>query len=183
MTPIEALQASVDALQAVVGDKPIDTDQLANPTPCKAFTVAQLADHIIDTHVFLLAAAGGTAGDPGGSFADRHAAVGAASVAQWTTRDTDGTVDLGGNELPAAFGLDLHTLETYVHGWDLAQGLGRRFTPSKALTEAAWEMAQQIVSDDARGTGDDGPYGPAIKVPTTADTMTRLLAHTGRDPR
>lgn len=183
MTPIEALQASIDALQSIVGDKPIADDQLGDPTPCQAFTVEHLGDHIIDTHNFLLSAAGGKPVDRGGSFAKRHAAVGAASVTQWTKRGTDGTVDLGGNELPAEFGLSLHVLETYVHAWDLALGLGRVFAPSAALTEMAWEVAQQIVSDDARGDSDDAPYGRAVKAGKTADPIERLIDHTGRDPR
>jgi uncharacterized protein (TIGR03086 family) len=180
MTPHQAFEAAVATAQAVIDQSPITDDDLHRPTPCRDFDVAALGDHLIDTHHFLLTAAGGSAVDAGGSLAERHRAVGAASVERWANRGTDGSVDLGGNELPASFGLSLHTLETYVHGWDLARGLGRAFEPPAELTDVAWEIAQQIVSDDLRG--DDGPYGPAVDVDDGADLVDRIVAHTGRDP-
>lgn len=180
MTPHQALEAAVATAQAVIDRSPISDDDLLRPTPCRDFDVAALGDHLIHTHDFLLTAAGGSAVDDGGSLAERHRAVAAASVERWATLGTDGSVDLGGNELPASFGLSLHTLETYVHGWDLARSLGRAFEPSAELTDVAWEIAQQIVSDDLRS--DDGPYGPAVEVGAGAGLVDRVIAHTGRDP-
>lgn len=180
MQPIEALQASVDALQAIVGDKPIADDELHNPTPCRAFDVQQLCDHIIDTHNLLLTAAGGQAVDSESAFADRHAAVAAASLARWSERGTADPVTLFDNELPGEVGLLIHAMETYVHGWDLARSLGRVFAPPADLTEEIWQLATDLISDDVRGDAPGAPYGPAVTVGNDADTMSRLLAHTGR---
>lgn len=181
MTPHQAFEAAVATTQAVIDRSPISDDDLRRPTPCRDFDVAALGDHLIDTHNFLLSAAGGSAVDAGGSLAERHRAVAGASIDRWVARGTDGSVDLGGNELPARFGLSLHTLETYVHGWDLARGLGRTFEPPAELTDVAYSIAQEIVSDDARGA--DGPYGPAVDIGDGADLVDRIVAHTGRDPR
>lgn len=181
MTPHQAFEAAVATAQAVFDRSPISDDDLLRPTPCRDFDVAALGDHLVATHHLLLGAAGGSAADDGGSLAERHRAVAGASIERWAARGTDGSIDLGDNELPAAFGLSLHTLETYVHGWDLARGLGRAFEPPADVTDVAWEIAQQIVSDDLRG--DDGPYGPAVDVDRGADLVDRIVAHTGRDPR
>ena len=180
MTPHQAFEAAVATAQAAVDQSPISDDDLRRPTPCRDFDVAALGEHIIETHNLLLTAAGGAAVDDGGSLAERHRAVAAASTEHWAARGTDGSVDLGGNELPATFGLSLHTLETYVHGWDMARGLGRAFEPPAELTDVAWELAQQIVSDEVRG--DDGPYGPVVEIGDGADLVDRIVAHTGRDP-
>ena len=181
MTPHQAFEAAVATTQEVIDQSPISDDDLRRPTPCRDFDVAALSEHLIDTHQFLLTAAGGAAVDGGGSLAERHRAVAAASIEHWAARGTDGSIDLGGNELPASFGLSLHTLETYVHGWDLARGLGRAFEPSAELTDVAYSIAQQIVSDDVRGV--DGPYGPAVDIGDGADLVDRIVAHTGRDPQ
>lgn len=183
MTPGEALQASITTMQEVIDRAPIADGQYRGPTPCAAFTVADLAEHIVDTHEFLLGAAGGTPVEPEGTLGERHRALGAASVARWSERGTEGTIDLGGNELPAGFGLSLHTLETYIHAWDLATSLGRPFQPSPALTEHLWDFARSFITADVRGDFDGAPYAEAVEIDETGDLIDRLIAHSGRDPR
>ena len=149
-------------------------------TPCRNFTVAQLGEHIVDTHNLLLTAAGG---DPvPGELAAVHAPLAAACVQRWTERGLDGTIGLGGNDLPASFGLALHTLEAYVHAWDLAQAVGGVFESDDALTEVVAGAAQMIVSDDIRGGPFGEPYGAAIDVDSDAGPIDRLVAFTGRSP-
>lgn len=181
MTPNGHLAEAISTLQGVIDAAPITPAEQTRPTPCHDFTVQQLGDHIIDTHNLLLVGAGGTAVDGADTLSDRHAAVAAAALAQWDRRGTEGSIDLGGNSLPAEFGLSLHTLEVYVHAWDLAEGLGRSFDPSADLTSAVWSMAHQIVSDDFRGDA-GAPYGAAVTVADGAPLMERLIAHTGRHP-
>lgn len=182
MTTVNPLQEAIDAMQRIIDAGPISAQAMDGATPCSKFSVSQLADHIIETHNFLLVAAGGTPPTTAGSMSDRHATVGAASVTQWNRRGTDGTIDLGGNEMPAAFGLSLHTLETYIHAWDLATSLGRTFDPSPELTRQMWDFAQSFITDDVRGDFDGAPYGPAIGADDTEDLTSRIVALSGRDP-
>lgn len=182
MNQLNALESALDTLQQVIDAAPIDNEQGGKPTPCADFTVDDLGTHIIDTHNLLLTGAGGVAIIGDGTLSERNAALTSAAIKQWTQRGTDGTVDLGGNELPASFALSLHTLEAYIHAWDLAQSLGRPFEPSEELTDDMWAFAQDFISDDVRGEAAGGPYGPAIAVGADASVIDRLIAHSGRNP-
>ncbi len=182
MSTVEALQDAIGAMQAVIDVSPITDPELTNPTPCADFNVEQLVAHIMDTHELLLSAAGGAPPRDSGSLSERHAAIGAASVAQWSSRGTDATIHLGGNELPAAFGLSLHALEIYIHAWDLATSLNRPFTPTEKLTDQMWDFAHTSITNDVRGDSASAPYGPAIEPESTADLADRIIALSGRDP-
>jgi uncharacterized protein (TIGR03086 family) len=183
MNPQQALEAAITELQHVIDAAPLTDERRSGPTPCSAFNVEQLCEHIIDTHNLLLAGAGGEPRTGAGSLSDRHAEIAAAAVTQWATRGTDGTIDLGGNELPAAFGLSLHTLESYIHAWDLARSLNRPFEPPTELTAAMWGFAQASLTDDVRGDTDRAPYLAAVDEPTDATDLDRIIALSGRNPR
>ncbi len=182
MNPLTALDQSIAITQRVIDAGPITASVLASPTPCEEFDAAQLLDHIVDTHVFLLTAAGGRVELDDESIAAKHASVGAAAVAAWTARGDDGTIDLGGNQLPASFGLSLHALEAFIHGWDLAQSLDRPFEPSDELVSAALVLAREVISDQMRGDFEGAPYGPAVPTVGSADELQLLVAHAGRTP-
>ncbi len=179
MNQLELLQASTSLTQQLVEHTDFDEPTMKRPTPCSDFDVAALVEHIIGTHHFLLSAAGGSA-DDSGSIADRHRSVTEQSQRTWAARGTDGTVDLGGHQLPAEFALSLHALEAFVHGWDLATALDQPFEPGAELVDAAWESARMIVSDDNRSTEPGAPYGPAVTAPDPASPLDALIAFTGR---
>ena len=181
MHPHQTLDTAIAELQRVIDEHPISPDDGSTPTPCAAFDVDQLLDHIIDTHNLLLGGAGGEPVNATGSISERHRAVAGSAVQQWAERGLDGTIDLGGNTLPATFGISLHALECYVHAWDLARSLDRTFTPPDELTGAMWEFAQGFITDDVRG--DDGmPYGPEVATAADATDLDRIIALAGREP-
>ena len=91
-------------------------------------------------------------------------------------------INLGGNELPAAFGLSLHALETYIHAWDLAKALNRPFLQSAELTRVMTDFAKSFITDDIRGDFVGAPYAPPTRVLDTASEIDHLIAFTGRDP-
>ena len=184
MSPIDALTTSIATMQVVIDVAPIRPDQLTAPTPCTDFDVGRLTGHIIENHELFLTGAGGADGEVGSAatLGERHEAVAAAGIAQWTRRGTDGTVDLGGNAVPAEFAISLHALETYIHGWDLARSLDRPFQPGAELTTQMWEFANAFISDDLRGDQPGAPYGPTVPVDSAAATLDRLIAFSGRDP-
>lgn len=183
MNQHDALQSAIDTLQEVLDAGPVTDAALNDPTPCSEFTVAQLAEHIIDTHQLLLGAVGGPHDQTSGTLSQRHTAITSAAAAQWASRGTDGTIDLGGNELPAAFGLSLHALEAYIHSWDLATALNRPFAPPTELTKAMADFAESFITDDLRGDFDGAPYAAQVEAPAESSDIDRLVAFTGRDPQ
>jgi len=182
MHPQQTLESAVTELQRVIDTSPISDDDHSAPSPCAAFNVDQLIDHILDTHNLLLGGAGGQPVEATGTISTRHQAVAAAALAQWKTRGIDGTINLGGNELPAAFGISLHALECYIHAWDLAQSLGRAFAPPEDLTAAMWDFAQGFITDDVRGDADGMPYRAEVPAPDDATDLEQIVALSGRNP-
>ena len=182
MNPQQHLEAASAELQRVIDAGPINADDRDSATPCAAFTVDQLIDHIIDTHNLLLGGAGGEPVTTEGTISNRHQTVAAAALAQWDKRGIDSTINLGGNELPAAFGISLHTLECYIHAWDLARSLSRTFAPPTELTSAMWAFAQDFITDDVRGDADGMPYRAAVPAPDDGTDLERIIAMSGRDP-
>lgn len=182
MQPHQALEAAVTELQRVIDTSPINANEGEAATPCHAFTVNDLIDHILDTHNLLLGGAGGQPIETTGTASTRHKTVAGAALDQWKTRGIDGTINLGGNELPAAFGISLHALECYIHAWDLAQSLDRRFTPPEELTAAMWDFAQSFITDDVRGDADGMPYRAEVSAPDDATGLDRIIALSGRNP-
>jgi uncharacterized protein (TIGR03086 family) len=175
-----ALVSAIDLGQSIFDAGPIGDPEA--PTPCREFDVTALVDHLVGTHHFLAAAAGSEAAPVDGEPAERHRTAGAAAIDAWARRGVDGSVALGGHELPASFARDLHVLEAYVHAWDLATATGRPFAPAPEVTDVAWEAARAVISDDARSAEPGAPYGPETVPEDGADDVARLIAFTGRDP-
>ncbi|AKU18742.1 hypothetical protein VV02_08035 [Luteipulveratus mongoliensis] len=81
--------------------------------------------------------------------------------------------------LPVHVLLGAQLLDTVVHTWDLAWGLGERFEPSPALADAVLAIAEQIPDDDGR----ERPGAAfAHAVPSASSGWHRALALLGRDP-
>ena len=75
--------------------------------------------------------------------------------------------------------IGIHTVETIVHGWDVATATGQPAEIEPALCAVAWEHCAGI-DDSLRRPG--GPFGPAVDVPADASETDRLVAWLGRRP-
>jgi uncharacterized protein (TIGR03086 family) len=177
------LAAALDAVQNLLDTTNWAEVDLAGPTPCVSFTVAELMNHIRDTHLLLTNAAADDDATNETPLPDCHAVLAAAATFAWTNRGQEGTVNIGGNELPATFALSLHLVETLIHSWDLASALGQTLELSESLVDLAWEVIPGVASEDARGADTQAAYGPVQSVHPTADALERLVAFAGRDPR
>ncbi len=183
MQPLDALTQAFDTVQSMLDLAPVTDSDLRRPTPCRRYDVGALADHIRDTHVLLLnAAVNHPVGEVTDPLADSHHRLAKEAVEAWRLRGVSGEVSLGDVSLHAEFALALHTVETFVHGWDLAAALGREFAPAAMLTDHVWSLLPAVASDDARGEGPDAPYAPAIELRGDAPLLDRVIAFTGRDP-
>lgn len=164
-------------------------DQLGAPTPCPAYAVADLLDHVAGLTVAFIAAARKQALDGAPSI------DGARLPAGWRERITDdlaelavawrepaayeGTTTAGPLEMPAPVVALVALDEIVVHGWDIARATGQPYgtDPAAVAAAAAW-VAGFTVPD---GVG-DGPFGPAVAVADGAPELDRLIGLTGRDP-
>jgi len=189
------------ALAAVVTG--IRDDQLAGPTPCPAYTVADLLDHVDGLALAFTAAAakqplpgGGAAPAADGSrLGDdwRRRIVGRldALAAAWQDPAAyDGLTQAGPVELPAEVAALVALDEVVVHAWDLARATGQEYDVDPPAVEACLAFAASFeppadgpADGPGDGPGDGGLFGPPVPVAADAPVLERLAGATGRDPR
>lgn len=189
MSDAELLAGAAAALADITAD--IKPDQLTAPTPCAEYDVRALLNHLLFWGPSLEAAGRKESVPPPAAgesevdlVADDFAAALRAHLdrvattwrtpAAWT-----GVARMGGpTELPAEVIGRMLTTELLVHGWDLARATGQRPAWDADLIDA---VHAEVTANAAQGR-EMGVYGPAVPVPTTASTLDRALAMTGRDP-
>jgi uncharacterized protein (TIGR03086 family) len=176
-------------LVAQVGD-----DELGKPTPCPAYTVGDLIDHVGGLALAFAAAADkdfGTYGDmapPGdasrlaGDWRSRIPRDLARLAEAWQKPGAwTGMTRVGGGEAPAEMaGLSLAD-ELVVHGWDVARATGQPYHAEPEVVAAAHAFLGQFASPDAPA-GPDVAFGPARVLPGSAPLLDRVVALAGRDP-
>lgn len=165
-------------------------DQLGAPTPCPAYDVADLLDHLHGLARAFTAAAAKELGEatdsapePDGSSLPtdwREAIPGALErlAEAWRAPGAvDGLTRAGGVDLPGEVALLVALDEVVVHGWDLARATGQPYDPDADAVGASLGFAQSFSPEG------EGPFGPPLAVPDDAPALDRLVGATGRDPR
>ncbi|MFS0698757.1 TIGR03086 family metal-binding protein [Cellulomonas sp. 179-A 4D5 NHS] len=166
----------------------VSADQLGGPTPCSAWDVRALVDHLLRWAPALEAAGRRTTAPahhdqiddlPPGAWADELAARVRRTVDAWSRPDAwEGSTALDGFTLPASVVGGMLVGELVVHGWDLARATGHEpGWDDDVLTYLHGEVAYS-----ARTGREMGVYGPERTVPGSATVLDRTLALTGRDP-
>ncbi|MDX6287097.1 MAG: hypothetical protein QOG53_2582 [Frankiales bacterium] len=173
----------------------VTDEDLGKPTPCPAYTLGDLVDHIGGLALAFTAAAQkdtGTYGDQGPS--GDAARLGG----DWRTRiprdlDTlvqawrdpeawDGMTRIAGMDAPGEMvGLTVAD-ELVVHGWDVARATGQAYDVDAELLDAARGFLTMFSSPDAPA-GPTVPFGPSRPVPDDAPPLDEVLALAGRDPK
>ena len=170
-------------------------DQLGDPTPCPAYTLGDLLQHVRGlAEAFTLAGrkeqpSGGSEPPPQGD-ANRLTAGWRAETATWLDRLTgawadpaawEGTSWIAGSQMPsAAVGL-VAANELVAHGWDVARASGQALRSDDASLAAALEFVAMMSgpgSEQMRGQA----FGPALPVPPGASLLDEVVAGNGRDP-
>ncbi|GEA89987.1 TIGR03086 family metal-binding protein [Cellulomonas cellasea] len=166
----------------------VPADRLGAPTPCSAWDVRALVEHLLLWAPALEAAgrkaaapaASATVADlPPGGWADELVARVRRAVDAWSRPDAwEGDTALDGYTLPAGVVGGMLVGELVVHGWDLARATGHRVDwDDDVLTYLHGEVAYS-----AQTGREMGVYGPERTVPASASVLDRTLALTGRDP-
>ena len=173
----------------------IRDDQLADPTPCPDYTVADLLDHLER------AVAGVHPARPprsrsrwrqarrvdGSRLSPRLARPrsrrrSTALAEAWTDPAAyDGLTMAGPIEMPAEIAALVALDEVVVHGWDLARATGQPYAPDEAAVLACPGLRVELRG--ARPRPAPAPSARPCPSRTDAPALDRLAGATGRDPR
>ncbi|MBO2445815.1 TIGR03086 family protein [Actinomadura barringtoniae] len=170
----------------------VTDEQLALSTPCPAYTVADLLDHVDGvTLAFRMAAEKTFApGSPppevdasrlGDDWRTRIPERLAALAEAWRKPDAwEGMTEAGNVTLPGAVGGRVALNEVVVHGWDIARAIGADYRVDDATAEACLAFIVPATADS--DPGPDGAFGPPVEVAADAPVLDRLVGANGRDP-
>jgi len=165
----------------------IGAADLDRPTPCTDWDLGALLAHMVGQHVGFAAAI-----RDGDAPRERYAPVPFDQPAWQASVDqlleAFATADLSASVLevelhptkalpvPTVIGAQL--LDTVVHTWDVARGMGEQFTPGEELVQAVLAIAEQIPDNEQR----EAPGAAfARAVPSPGAPWERALALLGRD--
>jgi uncharacterized protein (TIGR03086 family) len=95
----------------------------------------------------------------------------------WRNRGLDGEVSVGDNQMPATLAAGILSVELLIHGWDLAVATGQKVQVTDELTAYVLEIAEQLISPQARA---GGSFAEAVEVGPDAHVLDRLIAFSGR---
>lgn len=162
---------------------------LMRPTPCAAWDLRLLLEHMLGQHLGFIEVL-----RAGAAPAEAYRPV-PFTLEAWHASVDDliaafGAADLGAtvvevelhptHPLPVAVLLAAQLLDTVVHTWDVAVALGATYAPPADVADAVLAIAAPIPDDAGR----DRPGAAfAHAVPSGDGTWERALGLLGRDPR
>jgi uncharacterized protein (TIGR03086 family) len=185
------LTPAVDRLASLISG--VSDDQLAGPTPCPAYTLGDLIDHVGGLALAFNAAGckefgpyteGAPAGDAARLGSDWRIRIPRDLGALARTWQEPGAwaemTRIAGMEAPAEMvGMTLAD-ELLVHGWDVAMASGQKFDYEPEVLEAAHSFLTQIANPDAPA-GPEVAFGPPRELPDGAAPLDLVVAMAGRD--
>jgi uncharacterized protein (TIGR03086 family) len=190
MNLYDAFEASTKSTRDFVSA--INQAQLGLPTPCTAWDVHNLLNHLLGTlslgAALLSSTAPVVAMEPGGLPAsdlvgddplmayDRGAQK-LLDTAQRTGM-LEGTRQTPFGEMPVAMLAGFTTLDIAVHGWDIAKATAQSAVLDNSLAGHVLEFARMAVTPDTRAPR----IGPEIPAASGASLTAQLVAFMGRQP-
>jgi uncharacterized protein (TIGR03086 family) len=169
----------------------VGKDQWNGSTPCTEWSVATLADHVIDESLWVAPLLGGHGLEAANEIVEgAKMSAGGDRVSLWRTASTnaatawtepgamDRMVALSRGPTPVPAYLDEMLIDVTVHSWDLGIAIG--------VLDPLPEDQVVYVLGLVKGFGDlaaTGAFGPAVPVDDGASSEAQLVALTGRQPR
>jgi uncharacterized protein (TIGR03086 family) len=165
-------------------------DQWAAPTPCEAWTVRQLVNHIVYEDRWTVPLINGASlGSVGNRFegdllgddpvAETRDALAEAAAAVSAPGALSRTVELSFGMTPASEYVRQLLADHLVHGWDLAAAIDA----DRDLDDGLVDEVNVWFPANEEGYRAGGAIAAAVEVPADARTQDRLIAAFGRDPR
>ena len=173
----------------------VEDDELGRPTPCPAYTLGDLVEHVGGVARAFTAAAN----KERTRYNDREPPPGDASRLgdDWRTRipldleilgqawrDPEawaGMTMIAGSESPSSVVGLVAADELVVHGWDVARATGQPYHAEPEVLDAARSFLVMVASPDLP-TGPEVAFGPSQEVPDDASLLDRIVGLAGRDP-
>lgn len=195
MTDIRDLNARAvrDSMDVV---RQVQVTDLARPTPCEGWTLADLLGHMaVQHHGFAAAARGDGANmkhwefvSAGADAVQQYLAASEDVIAAFAELDDslDAVFDLPEFQVdpprfPARSGIGFHFIDYVVHAWDVAVTIGVDFELRPELEEDALRITLAVPNGDNR-TVDGASFVPALEIPDDASTLDKVLLYLGRTP-
>ena len=153
--------------------------KLEADTPCDAWDVRQLMNHMLETQQYFVRSARGEKASPPSS-EEPPTLMGDDPVrdferARAETMETFGEPGVIEKTGPA---IGIATADQLLHGWDLAKATGQDATMPDDLAEMAYETVHGRFTDEQR----KGVFKPEVAIAENASAQDKLLAYTGRNP-
>jgi len=172
----------------------VSDDELGNPTPCPAYTVGDLVEHVGGLALAFTAAANkerskyneepapGSAERLGDDWRTRIPRDLASLAQAWRNPEAwTGMTRIAGDDSPSSVVGLVAADELVVHGWDVARATGQPYDPEPAVLDAARSFLAMFASPDAPA-GPEVAFGPSRPMPDDAPPLDRVVALAGRDP-
>lgn len=183
-----AVVASMDVV-SLVGEA-----DLARPTPCAEWTVADLLAHMTTQHRGFAAAAAGNGSDPAVWVVQP---LGADAVPVYTAAADDLVAGFAADgvlerdfqlpeisttvAIPGGRAISFHFIDYVVHGWDVARSLGVKYELDTDLLDAALVVAQ-AVPDGPERLQPGAAFRPGLVGSADDCVLHRVLTMLGRSP-
>jgi uncharacterized protein (TIGR03086 family) len=171
--PTELLSTVLaQAAGVIVG---VRTEQAALPTPCSAWNVAALVNHLLDDIAsFTVMAEGGQA--------DWSAAPSTVPFDMWTDVFAAESRDLlaawGAAPAGARGDIDMQLAEVVAHAWDIAKATGQSVDLNADAAAKGLEWSRNRLMPEHRGSA----FGPEVTIADDAPVVDRLVGWFGRNP-
>ena len=188
----EELSAAIAVVGTVVDD--VRDDQWSAATPCEDWSVRQLTGHLVGGNRLFASILSGTPMPPLDELrrwaaedqlgADPPSAYREAAGALLAAFELPGVLDavhrFPVGPLPGRAAIALRTVETLVHGWDLATATGQRLgPPADELADGVLGFSRDLLTRLPEGRH---PFAPSRPVADDAPALDRLVALLGRTP-
>ena len=181
----QPLEQAISSTRSVLAG--VKRDQLASATPCQSWDVSQLVDHIVGGQYFFASVVNGEGASretrtyADGDFLAEFDKGSAACLAAFGAEGAmDRMVKLPFGDMPGSRFVGLATVDTFVHGWDLAKATGQKPDFDSGLASELLEGSRQNIQEAFRGPDGKAPFGPEQKAPAGASTADQLAAFLGR---